>query len=352
MNHDEDEDVNDTARRAGIDAVRRRHDEARRFAGPISGKNGGSPELGNGIPDRFERAIGGPKDPIVIKLDGARGKPIEPLELLKANSFEGLSVPEREWLVEGRIPAGNVSLLGGDGAVGKTLLALMLSVAVARGTRWLDAAVLKKGSVIFFTAEEDRDELHRRLEAIITHHGIRFTDLQDLHLYCCPGEDGTLGRASRPGAILTETPLFQRLHLSAATIKPALIVIETAADVFGGNEIDRSHVRQFIALLRRLARDSGAAVLLLTHPSVAGKNSGDGTSGSTGWNNSVRSRMYFRTVKKDDLRQSTDDIRELEVMKANYAKKGEVVRVRWERGVFVPHGDLCATGASSRRCPN
>jgi RecA-family ATPase len=50
--------------------------------------------------------------------------------------------------------------------------------------------------------------------------------------------------------------------------------------------------------------------------------------------------MYFRTVKKDDLRQSTDDIRELEVMKANYAKKGEVVRVRWERGVFVPHGEL------------
>jgi hypothetical protein len=142
MNHDEDEDVNDTARRAGIDAVRRRHDEARKFGGPISGKNGGSPELGNGIPDRFERAIGGPKDPIVIKLDGARGKPIEPLELLKANSFEGLSVPERAWLVEGRIPAGNVSLLGGDGAVGKTLLALMLSVAVARGTRWLDASFL------------------------------------------------------------------------------------------------------------------------------------------------------------------------------------------------------------------
>ena len=99
---------------------------------------------------------------------------------------------------------------------------------------------------------------------------------------------------------------------------------------------------QFIALLRRLARDSGAAVLLLAHPSVAGKAIGEGTSGSTGWNNSVRSRMYFKNVKKEDTRESADDIRELEVMKANYAKKSEVVRVRWERGVFVRVSELSA----------
>ena len=37
---------------------------------------------------------------------------------------------------------------------------------------------------------------------------------------------------------------------------------------------------------------------------------------------------------------SADDIRELEVMKANYAKKGDVVRVRWERGVFVLQSEL------------
>ena len=101
---------------------------------------------------------------------------------------------------------------------------------------------------------------------------------------------------------------------------------------------------QFIALLRRLARDSGAAVLLLAHPSVAGKAIGEGTSGSTGWNNSVRSRMYFKNVKKEDTRESADDIRELEVMKANYAKKSEVVRVRWERGVFVRVSELSADG--------
>jgi RecA-family ATPase len=315
------DDINDTARREGIDAVRRRSDAAERFGGPTSGK------------DRVER-----KDPIVVQLNGAHGKPIEPLVLVQANSFEGQPIPEREWLVGGRIPVANVSLLGGDGAVGKTLLALMLSVAVVRKIDWLGAPVVKQGRVIFFTAEEDKDELHRRLDAIIAHEGIRFSDLNDLHLYCCPGEDGTLGRATRSSPVLKKTPLFDQLYLSATTIKPALIVIETAADVFGGNEIDRSHVRQFIALLRRLARDSGAAVLLLAHPSVAGKASGDGTSGSTGWNNSVRSRMYFEIMKKEDTRE--DDIRELKVMKANYARKGEVVRVRWERGVFVLHGDL------------
>jgi RecA-family ATPase len=290
---------------------------------------------GNALRDEFDRAGA---ESTVIELKGAGGKSIEPLALIRASSFEGQPVPERQWLVGGRIPIANVSLLGGDGAVGKTLLALMLSVAVACRSHWLGAPILKRGPVIFFTAEEDEDELHRRLEAIAVHEGIRFSDLSDLHLYCCPSEDASLGRTTRSISILKRTLLYERLYLSAMATKPALIVIETAADVFGGNEIDRSQVRQFIALLRRLARDSGAAVLLLAHPSVAGKASGEGTSGSTGWNNSVRSRMYFEIVKKDDTRE--DDIRELKVMKANYAKKGEVVRVRWERGVFVPVDEL------------
>jgi RecA-family ATPase len=315
------DDINDTACREGIDAVRRRHDAAERFNGPTSGKDGVEP-----------------KKPVIVQLNDARSKPIEPLVSTRASSFEGRPAPEREWLVAGRIPAANVSLLSGDGAVGKTLVALMLCVATLRKPEWLGASVLKTGPVMFVTAEEDEDELHRRLEAIVTHEGIRFSDLDDLHLYCYPGDDLTLGRAMRSSTVLKKTPLFDRLYLTAMAIKPALIVIETAADVFGGNEIDRSHVRQFIALLRRLARDSGAAVLLLAHPSVAGKVSGEGTSGSTGWNNSVRSRMYFKIVKKEDTRE--DDIRELEIMKANYAKKGENVRVRWKRGVFVLVNEL------------
>ena len=59
----------------------------------------------------------------------------------------------------------------------------------------------------------------------------------------------------------------------------------------------------------------------------SGMNSGDGTSGSTHWNNAARSRLYFSSVKDDDT------LRELQVKKSNYGPKGETVRVRWQRGV-------------------
>jgi hypothetical protein len=63
------------------------------------------------------------------------------------------------------------------------------------------------------------------------------------------------------------------------------------AALFALPENDRSQTRQFISLLRRLAIVSNGSVVLLSHPSLTGINSGSGISGSTAWHNSVRSRM-------------------------------------------------------------
>jgi RecA-family ATPase len=64
------------------------------------------------------------------------------------------------------------------------------------------------------------------------------------------------------------------------------------ADMFSGDENSRPQSRQFIGLLKRLARKHDCAFLLLAHPSLTGLNTGSGMSGSTGWNNAVRSRLY------------------------------------------------------------
>jgi RecA-family ATPase len=135
------------------------------------------------------------------------------------------------------------------------------------------------------------------------------------------------------------TPLFECPLASAIDIKPALIGIEAAADVFSGNENDRAQVRQFVGLLRRLAINSGAAVLLIAHPSLTGLASGSGSSGSTAWNNSARSRLYFTSPKKSDDGEDSE-VRELRVMKSNYGPAGEVVRLRWQKGLFVPVSDI------------
>lgn len=72
---------------------------------------------------------------------------------------------DREWLVEGLIPKKTVTLFSGDGGTGKSLLALQLAVAVAGNAPWLNRGV-GSGPVIYMSAEDDDEELHRRLADI------------------------------------------------------------------------------------------------------------------------------------------------------------------------------------------
>src|SRR5262249_26352202 len=106
------------------------------------------------------------------------------------------------------------------------------------------------------------------------------------------------------------------------------------------------------SLLRALTVDHGTTVVLLAHPSQSGLNSGSGTSGSTGWRNSVRSFIYLErllTANPDDPRrviEVDESVRLLTVKKSNRASLGEPMAVRWQDGVFVANGT--GTGQDAR----
>src|SRR4029079_1534383 len=105
--------------------------------------------------------------------------------------------------------------------------------------------------------------------------------------------------------------------------------LDTLADFFAGDEISRTHARQFIGMLRGLAIEFERCILLLAHPQLSGMSSGSGTSGSTAWSNSVRSRLYLERVKDDRGVEQDTDARVLKTMKANYSAVGtEIARRR------------------------
>lgn len=56
----------------------------------------------------------------------------------------------------------------------------------------------------------------------------------------------------------------------------------------------------------------------------------------------MRSRLYLSTVKANGEGEPDRDLRKLEVMKNNYARAGEIIKLRWKDGVFVVE-----SGASS-----
>mgnify|MGYP001616429289 FL=1 len=56
-----------------------------------------------------------------------------PLKLFEPATLDGTIPPPRRWIVEGLVPQGAVTMLGGDGGVGKTLLAQQLATAAVLG---------------------------------------------------------------------------------------------------------------------------------------------------------------------------------------------------------------------------
>jgi RecA-family ATPase len=275
------------------------------------------------------------------------------LPVVAASSLTGKAVEPRRWLIRDMIPRRTVTIFGGDGATGKSILAEQLAVSVETGKEWLGSAP-ERGPVVFVSAEDELNELHRRLLDIASAYEVDIADLADLHFVPLAGRDAVMGAPDAKGAVIAPTRIFDALIVLVRKIRPCLVILDTLADVFAGDEIRRTHARQFIGLLAGLAIDHDLAVVLIAHPSLSGLASGAGTSGSTAWSNSVRSRLYLETIKDEDGRELDADLRVLRVKKSNYGPAGLELRLRWSAGCFLldaPTGAFgkIAAGAKAER---
>lgn len=269
----------------------------------------------------------------------ADGEPEEPEQSrpFQASDFTG-DPPERRWIVPEWIVEGAVNSLYGDGGLGKTLLAQQLACSAAIGAPWLGLPTTQ-GSVLAVLCEDDVGELHRRHYAIKASMGHTIGNpFSKVWLWPRVGEDSQLVRWDRNG-LPALTPFAAWLTKMVEECAPTLLILDTLADFYGGDEIARTQVNYFIkVVLGRLIKERTAAgcaltVLLLGHPSVGGKADGRGFSGSTAWNAAVRSRMYL--TRPED---GAGDERVLTRGKANYASSGDETALR----LFYKDGALHA----------
>jgi RecA-family ATPase len=229
------------------------------------------------------------------------------------------------------LPSGEVTLFAGHGGSGKSSIALHLAVCVALGLSWCGLATERR-RVVYLSAEDGAEVLHWRLARIAAHLGI---DLAAL-----PGWLDVLDVSHRDAELMIEPgrgeePILTALYdaLRGMTAPDSLLILDGASDLYGGSEIIRRHVRRFVRALRRLVGPDGA-VLLLAHIDKAAARNGaesDRYSGSTAWHNSVRARW---SLAGDPLtftdRAANDDLLVLALAKANSAKAGAEIRLRWD----------------------
>jgi RecA-family ATPase len=273
-------------------------------------------------------------------------RPFIKLELIGPRFLRGAKPPERMWIVPDWIPYGVVTGLYGDGGLGKSLLALQLQTCTALGRPWLGLPVQKVASLGIF-CEDSRDEILRRQDEINAAYGCSPDDLDSVHWMPRLGEDNLLMTFS--GGVGSLTPFHEQVTQAALDVGARLVVVDTAADVFAGNENDRGQVRQFISrALGSIAIRIKGAVVLCAHPSRSGLSSGEGDGGSTGWSNSLRSRLFLSAPAAEDGSPDVD-ARILQRRKANYAARHDEIRAHWKNGVIVPDIALPSGAEHDRR---
>ncbi|WP_159717726.1 AAA family ATPase [Geminicoccus flavidas] len=232
------------------------------------------------------------------------------LTTTSASSITGTQPEPREFLIDGLLPTRTVVLLTGKGGVGKSMLTLQLAECLRTGAAFLGLTT-HPCSTLVYSCEDDLPELHRRHASIERSMGQCDDPLGETHFLARDGEDNQLVAFDAAGN-LTTTPAFDDLLCTSVHLGARLVVVDTTAQTFGGNENDRAQVTFYVNALRRMAKEIDGTVLLLSHPPKSDAK----YSGSTAWDGTVRARCF---LAEEEINGEVQRVFVLD--KSNYSKR-------------------------------
>jgi len=232
-----------------------------------------------------------------------------------------------QFIWDGYLPRGVVTLFGAHGGTGKSMLALMLAVSAALG-RSLFGIQTTRCKTVFASLEDGEGIVRWRLAQICECWVVDPSEL-DGWLTIVDGTDSPELFACEGRGAGEETSSYFELEQLAADKTAGLLIVDNASDAYGGDEIQRRQVRAFMRSLGRIAKQNNSVVLLLAHVDKQTSRSkrsdnGEGYSGSTAWHNSARSRIF---MSRSDSGQLT-----LEHQKSNFGKKRDPIHLTWRDG--------------------
>ena len=198
--------------------------------------------------------------------------PAAPLSSGLKVSFSGIS--HRHWLYGIDLVNGEITVLAAPGGVGKSSLAIGMSVAVVTGKRLLEEAIYGKNlTALYINAEDSRLEMQRRVWAFCLEHRLSEQDLN--RFFLLGADDWRTQRISflrtEKGASLLNDEGIAFLEMLLAELGPNLVVLDPLVALCGGGNLnDNAAMSLVMRALKRLANKFDCAILLLHHTRKGG----------------------------------------------------------------------------------
>lgn len=288
------------------------------------------------------------------------GDPEDVLAPFRVGDMLTTAAPPIKWLIRDFMPANKVCLLTAPGGTGKSLFTLQLAFSVSGGAtlagQWTD---IEPGSTLVVSAEDDRDDVHRRLQAILETYTDDFsldTDYIDhllqavtagFHHISMVGKNAHLTHKKGNQCELTEG-VTKIITLARAIPDLKLIIFDPVSRFRGGDENSQEDVTRFVEALEKIKQATGATILAVHHANKASMREGGADQqyaarGASALTDGVRFQLNMAAMHADDAekygvgKDQTGRYVKLAVAKTNYTAPYEGLWLERDHG-----GVLCA----------
>jgi hypothetical protein len=232
--------------------------------------------------------------------------------------------PPVRWLVDQLICRGDIHLLLGEPGIGKSWLTMALCLGVINGTDWLGHEVTEPGRVLYIDEENPPDLIFDRLRRLgLTPEGAR-----------------NLRYLNNEGILLDRHA--DELLDEALEFAPSLIVLDSLTRFHTGDE-DKAGTMATLynTALKPLARETGAAVVVLHHAGKTESNSSYRRSRGSG-------EIIANADAGFDVRQSGINLMTIAQFKSRRKMAGDVLHVAI---TDMPEGGVTLIGGANPNPP-
>ncbi|MER8536060.1 helicase RepA family protein [Mesorhizobium sp. M1005] len=276
------------------------------------------------------------------------------------------ALPVRAFLVEPRLPIGDVTQCVGEPGISKSTFAIRDAVIVATGKRDVlrgangesHELLHKAGAVLVYNAEDRLSEMERRLAACQQYLRLKPEDMKH-PIILWSGVDGetlTIMHKPHDHKPLCRAPGADLLEARIVEHKPLLVVLDPQVSLMsGGTENSNDDVNALLQEIANIAAKHGCCIEILHHTSKASRDhrgdmgAGRGAFAAVG---KVRSAFTLTNVIGEDDEKvwgvsSADQLIRLDYAKVSHNRKPTEPTVFRRLSMPVNNGSGISSGAAA-----
>ena len=262
-----------------------------------------------------------------VKAELKRLATLRMVNSFKAKHLLATEPPPQQYVIDGLIPEPVAAAIVAPGSTGKSFWLMQLAACVASGTPFMGQTVPRPGGVLMLGAEDDRDEMARRLQSIVREYewdGCRLDPEalgENFYPMSVLGQDNRLTYHDGRDIVRDARRVNEVIATANSIPNLRLIIIDPVSRFRSGDENDNEAATRFVEVLEQIRQETGVTVLCAHHSRKG--STGDGADDIRGASAFVDALRFAGTLSKPKPgkglpRDEADKLVRFNVVKSNY----------------------------------